>query len=304
MRLGTYAVRTAVVPLPFSGIIATPTISRMICEHILQCFGFPTATPEAIHEIMSQVVVGNLKPFMAVAVTQFILSSGFGGFVFGAPPTARMLLKCACDMILILERSFRYGGKFVSVKQIEDAARYYTKATVKTFGGRDQLLQQRVHEEIDKMIPMSSGKLAWKFSKLRVGVEEIIYKNRFGRSPSADRVELSSSTQVHELGGASLPAELDDGRPPVAVAELEGDLASPSVGGQSEKSIETLSPSVATRSAGSSHGVSSKSTMDSISEGPSELEAPSPFPHRGKSEISFRSRMSSKFSLRKNKTVK
>ena len=48
----------------------------------------------------------------------------FASCALAVPPTARMLFKVACDMILILERSFRYQGKYVSIKQIEDAAIY------------------------------------------------------------------------------------------------------------------------------------------------------------------------------------
>jgi hypothetical protein len=61
MRLGTHAIRTAAVPLPFSGIISTPTVSRLICEHVLQCFGFPKAAPAEIETIMTNVVMGNMK---------------------------------------------------------------------------------------------------------------------------------------------------------------------------------------------------------------------------------------------------
>jgi hypothetical protein len=47
------------------------------------------------------------------------------GCLLAAPPTARMAVKCACDPILILERAFSYGGKYVSEKEIEDAAEHY-----------------------------------------------------------------------------------------------------------------------------------------------------------------------------------
>ncbi|KAF2102894.1 hypothetical protein NA57DRAFT_9245, partial [Rhizodiscina lignyota] len=196
MRLSTHAIRTAMVPLPFSGMIGTPTVSRIICEHVLQCFGFPKAAPEEIEEVMSRVVMGNLKSFMKVTLAQFgavslaavgtaVPTLGIGiivgaiGCVLASPPTARMLFKCSCDMILILERSFRYQGKYVSVKQIEDAAVYYTTATTKTFSGKEVLLQQHVHDEVDRLIPLKKLSVGFRFARLRSGLQDIIYMNRF-----------------------------------------------------------------------------------------------------------------------------
>ncbi|KAI1381013.1 hypothetical protein F4677DRAFT_452602 [Hypoxylon crocopeplum] len=246
MRLGTHAIRTAAVPLPFSGVIGTPTVSRLICEHVLQCFGFPKATPAEIEEIMERVVMGNLKSFMTVSLTQMlavgavtigvaVATAGIGsvigaaGCLIGLPPTARMLLKCACDMILILERSFRYDGKYVSVKQIEDAAKYYATTRVRTFAGKEKRLQQHVHDQIDQLVPLKKFSIGIKFQKLRGGMEEIIYGCRFGKPPEYDgpppgyeemmgipRLELDGNMLASELGSVGL------------VAELEGDPVIPS----------------------------------------------------------------------------
>ncbi|RWA10958.1 hypothetical protein EKO27_g4158 [Xylaria grammica] len=217
MRLGTHAIRTAMVPLPASGLIGTPTVSRILCEHVIQCFGFPKATPEAVEEIMSKVVMKNLKSFMRVSLTQFgsisaiaigaaVPSAGIGiiagviGCILSTPPTARMLLKCACDMILILERSFRYQGKYVSVKQLEDAAAYYTTAMTKKLDGTPILLQENVHDQIDQMVPLKKVGVGFKFGKLRAGLQEIIYMNRYDKdSKPPSRV---SSIQIER------PAEL------------------------------------------------------------------------------------------------
>lgn len=238
MRLGTHAIRTAAVPLPFTGLIGTPTVSRLICEHVLQCFGFPKATPIEVEEIMSSIVMGNLKTFMKVSLTQFAASSaiaigtavptagigvivGAAGCLWSMPPTARMLLKCSLDMILILERSFRYEGKYVSLKQIEDAAKYYTKTTITTFSGKEKLLQLQVHDEIDQLIPLKKVSVCFKFNKLRSDVERIVYNNRFGRPPEYDSLKSTSSLVV---GGSSRPAELPGG---LVISELPGDMSHP-----------------------------------------------------------------------------
>lgn len=77
MRLSKHAVRTAMVPLPFSGMLGTPTVSRIICEHVLQCFGFPRSPPAEVEEIMKSIVMGNLKQFMTVSLTQFAAVAAF-----------------------------------------------------------------------------------------------------------------------------------------------------------------------------------------------------------------------------------
>lgn len=238
MRLGTHAIRTAAVPLPLSGMIGTPTVSRLICEHVLQCFGFPKAAPEEVEQIMRDIVMVHFKKFMTVSLTQFatvgaitlgaaIPTAGIGavaglaGCLIGLPPTARMLLKCSCDMILILERSFRYGGKFVSTKQIEDAARYYAKTTIKSFNGKEKLLQKQVHDEVDELVPLKKVSVGYKFNTLRHGVEEIIYDNRFGTPPDYSSLGSSSSLALARSSGEP-PSELSAG--PVG-SELPGDTS-------------------------------------------------------------------------------
>lgn len=252
MRLGTHAIRTAMVPLPFSGMIGTPTVSRLICEHVLQNFGFPKAAPEEIDEIMSRVVMGNLKSYMKTSLVQFgavsavavgagVPTLGIGtiiggvGCILATPPTARMLFKCACDMILILERSFRYQGRYVSVKQIEDAAVYYTTSTTKTFSGKEVLLQKHVHDEVDRLIPLKKVSIGFRFAKLRSGLQDIVYMNRFDKSvgaplSSVSSIELSmSNPSIPELESKTAAVELDAG--PVnsvpTIPELPGDTKSP-----------------------------------------------------------------------------
>ncbi|KAJ9605010.1 hypothetical protein H2200_010399 [Cladophialophora chaetospira] len=237
MRLGTHAIRTAMVPLPFSSAIGTPTVARILCQNVLQCFGFPKALPEQVEEIMTRVVLGHLKKFMAVTITEFLVvgitTAGLVAGTMGAagavalascalavPPTARMLFKCSCDMILILERSFRYQGKYVSVKQIEDAALYYTTAMTTTFAGKEVLLQKLVHDDVDKLIPLTKFSAGLRFSKLRPGLEDIIYKNRFQKT-ALEKDDIKPG--MSEIGGSAI-SELDGVQSPV---ELPGEKSQP-----------------------------------------------------------------------------
>jgi hypothetical protein len=147
---------------------------------------------------------------------------GLAGSALAVPPTARMLFKCACDMILILERSFRYQGKYVSVKQIEDAAVYYTTAKTTTFAGKEVLLQQHVHDEVDRLIPLHKVSAGTRFSRLKPGLEDIIYKNRFLKT-EPEKTDLSTLPNVPEIGGSEV-AELDS---TATLAELAGTKTQP-----------------------------------------------------------------------------
>lgn len=336
MRLGTHAVRTAMVPLPFSGIIGTPTVSRIICEHVLQCFGFPKALPAEVEEIMSRIVLGNLKQFMSVTITQFFVASGAAiglaiatmgagillgaaGCMIAAPPTARMLFKCSCDMILILERSFRYGGKYVSTKQIEDAAKQYTTITTTTFGGKTKRLQEQVHDEIDKLIPLMQIGLGIRFNKLRSGFEQILYRNRFDRPPEYEEddplsekmaeleasyetpAELSTQSERRaELPGTSAVAELDSA--PVnlpSIPEMEGSAVP--ISATTITATNTLSDASTVLSPSSTSRTSYKSPPSELSASPTVKDKSS-----GKSKSdgsSFFSRMSSSMKIKKTKST-
>lgn len=316
MRLSTHAIRTAMVPLPFSGMIGTPTVSRIICEHVLQCFGFPKAAPEEIDEVMSRVVMGNLKSFMKVTLTQFgavslaavgtaVPTLGIGilvgaiGCVLASPPTARMLFKCSCDMILILERSFRYQGKYVSVKQIEDAAVYYTTATTKTFSGKEVLLQKHIHDEVDRLIPLKKLSVGFRFAKLRSGLQDIIYMNRFGKAVDTP---LSPTVPI-ELDASNIP-ELDTGMPAVELDAHESALSEL----ESPVTALTMSPTVSSKATtadfklrfDSTSPIESTSSFTSIDK---ELEDTwSAKPNKPERKESLFKRSVSKWSLRRPKS--
>ncbi|KAK5073607.1 hypothetical protein LTR64_007255 [Lithohypha guttulata] len=333
MRLGTHAVRTAMVPLPFSGMIGTPTVSRIICEHVLQCFGFPKAMPEEVEDIMSRIVMGNLKQFMSVSMTQFLVVStaaaglavgtmgigailGVAGSFLSTPPTARMLLKCACDMILILERSFRYSGKYVSVRQIEDAAKQYTAITTTTFAGKTKRLQEHVHDEVDRLIPLMKVAIGWRFNKLRTGFEAIIYKNRFDRPPEYEEddslAQRLAELEVSTTEPVELPTDNDNRRAELSgtseVAELEGVQSIPTTGvselpGSISRASSTQTPSqtFSDRSTVLSPSLTPKTSATS----PSELWSASTDIKKSRSDgSSFFSRMSSSMKIKKTKSAK
>ena len=143
-----------------------------------------------------------------------VLTLGVGGVVgclLAAPPTARVILKCACDLILILERAFRYEGKYVTGRQIEDAAKEYVKVAAMVGFKRHQTRQAIVHEEVDKLIPLLRVDLGLRFGRIRTGMEDIIMKSRVGYGMT--NLSIGDSSK-----GVAFPSELSDLNSP---SELE-----------------------------------------------------------------------------------
>jgi hypothetical protein len=191
----------ATSPLVFASTVSTPTISRLLCNNIMRCFGFIDIMAEDVDGIMSKVVWWNLAKFMAQSVSQSILIWGgvatltlftlIGGIplAIGAPllevlPAARMIIKCACDLIIILDRAFSNGGKTATKEEINHASKEYTSKISIDTGSAGCSRKSKVHQEVEELIPIMS----WKFykpmqiSKLQSGVGEIIERNRFGLS--------------------------------------------------------------------------------------------------------------------------
>ena len=210
MRLGRHASRTAMVPLPFSGIIGTPTVAHIMCTNVLQCFGFPNVQSQVVTEIMQRIVFENLSKFAAISAGYFVGVGGvttiatlFGGpagavtaligCLLATPPTARMLLRCGCDVILILERAFSYGGRYVTEKQIESAANHYVSQIVRE-GSNAQTSQMIVHHQVDNLIPLVQFGIpvGVKFGKLRAGMTDIIHWNSCREKDDEGRPKNSS----------------------------------------------------------------------------------------------------------------
>ncbi|MCJ1402217.1 hypothetical protein MMC11_005437 [Xylographa trunciseda] len=228
LGFGRRAVKIAMTPLPLTGAIATPSISRKLCQSVLQCFGFPNVTDRGVSEIMSTLVWGNLRQFMIQSSISFVgggalvlglavATMGPGGLLvtgvvslLAAARTARVVLKCACDVILIMERAFlnakQDARKFVTENEIRSAAEQYVKAKV---NGDTKTLQQQVHTEIDELVKLSRMNVGLKFGKLRVEMEGIIERNRLQK-----RTKQTEVNGMPELeGSAEKEEEIVDTRP-------------------------------------------------------------------------------------------
>ncbi|KAG9949285.1 hypothetical protein KCU85_g4404, partial [Aureobasidium melanogenum] len=205
IRLLRHGIRTSSVAAVtvVGSSISTPTISRILCDNILKCFGFPKIDPATVNNIMNKIIGWNLYGFLAQQIGQSITLGttvavlcifSLGGALplvaalslLEVPTAGRMIVKCACDLILILDRAFKHGGKFVTSQDIELACREYVATTLQ--GGWSK--RRQVHAQVKGLIPMASKKFsAVRISVIKVGIEEIIENNRWGPSEVTSRTD-------------------------------------------------------------------------------------------------------------------
>ncbi|KAG9672069.1 glycoside hydrolase, partial [Aureobasidium melanogenum] len=195
---------------------------QILCDNILKCFGFPKIDPASVNNIMNKIIGWNLYGFLAQQIAQSVtLGTGvavlcifsLGGalpLVAGlslleVPTAGRMIVKCACDLILILDRAFKHGGKFVTSQDIELACQEYVATTVQ--GGWSK--RRQVHAQVKGLIPIVSRKFwnAVRISVIKVGMEEIIENNRWGPSEVTSRTDSALDLVVTRLSSESLRDE-------------------------------------------------------------------------------------------------
>jgi hypothetical protein len=189
------------------------------------------------------------------------------------------------------------------------------------------LLQKHVHAEVDRLVPLSKVTAGIRFSRLRPGLEEIIYKNRFEKRETErhDTMPLSpeiGGSEILELEGSnSSPVELPVRNPQIAELPAEVVPSEGSLGSLSPVSPESdsgrLRASTATDTSvtlttidellsSDEKATMSKTTSDQETpdEGSPSLASEAPL-DRTKSESLFSrgtKKLSSRFSLKKSKT--
>ena len=183
LRLCRHAIRASAAPIPASSLISTPTVSRLICEASLHSFGFPKVQSQEMDKIMRDIVWQNMGKFFYMTLGSMVVFTGIGlglavaagplgaialaaGCLMAMPTTARVVISCACDIILILEHAFNLGSRYVGPAEIEAAARDQKSKT------------QIIHGQVEKLIPLYGISMSLQISKLRVGMLDIINEHR------------------------------------------------------------------------------------------------------------------------------
>ena len=163
---------------PMSGIVVAPTMAWLVCNVALRAFGFGKVNGREFEEIMRELVWSNtdkliLQSLSLVAVHNVALALLGPYFYYILPSvaaktgSARVVIACACDVILILEHAFAINGKRVWPSDIRKSAQEY------------RAKMGAVHDDIRRMIP------TWKhvqyhkgIPQLREDIENIIQTHR------------------------------------------------------------------------------------------------------------------------------
>lgn len=216
--------RTEMKSLIFPTVIGPPTLSKVICETILRCYGLTKAEANQVDAIMEEIVWPNMVKYMAQHITQnmavWTLATGLGaatGLGFGliavlpfleAPAVARVIVKGACDLIIVLDQAFRWGGKELSPDLVRRAATEYRRESVV---GMSVSTRSRVHHDINSMFPIMSKLITRVYrpgyiTKITEGMKKIVESNRMrlDTGKDLDTESLSdalSSTTLAELSG-------------------------------------------------------------------------------------------------------
>lgn len=205
IRLLRTAVKTASIgaPLMLSSSVSTPSFSRLLCGTILRCFGLSRVSDgqnceEDVNYIMDNIVWSNLAAFMAQSISTAIGNAPFIVTMplFEAPAAARMIIRCACDLIIILDRACQIGGKHVTRHQVQEASAEYLKL-IEKIATRDDVdmidahdrpsMRRLVHQQINQMFPIASTlflKIYKKeqIEKIRQRIKEIVADHRMRQS--------------------------------------------------------------------------------------------------------------------------
>lgn len=121
---------------------------------------------------------------------------------------ARMVIKCACDLIVILDKGFRDCGGPPTMQSLKQISKHYARNRIQVANCDGSLTYKSrrtlVHAEVDETFPIHAGlALAVKvhttkqISAIRDGCRDIIYKHRFQEEEdlmhSLSTLSLSSS---------------------------------------------------------------------------------------------------------------
>ncbi|KAH7034861.1 uncharacterized protein B0I36DRAFT_84926 [Microdochium trichocladiopsis] len=223
--------------LIFGATVSTPTISHVLCHNVVKCFGLTDLKSEEIEKLADQVLWSNLGKFLRQNITTTVLlwgtaagltvASGFGGIPFMAgipfaavPPAARMVLKCACDIILILTAIFDNKGKAVMRDDFEHASRSYSTKPAKN----GLSVRTRVHRDVDALIPTWTFKLhqPLKVTTMRTELRRMVRENRFSLEPNMGQSRTIPAPIPEPGNGITDLQALRDWKEAEAASELPG----------------------------------------------------------------------------------
>lgn len=204
--------RTGVSWVPFGATVTRKVFTTQVTKSIMNCFGVPAVSADMAMSALKSNVWSTLGSNVQLALSEafHLLGLTATGFTIGSPiwmvtgglhatyivpTTCRLFLIMACDLTLVLARSFkeitfRARGQ-PNEKDVGVAARHYA---VRGYA-------RHVHRDIRRLIPRMDLKSVYRIDEVQRGIEDLFDRYR-------DKL----------MEGVNLPTELkelsmiDDGR--------------------------------------------------------------------------------------------
>lgn len=226
--------------MAIASMIGTPTISRVLCNHIVfGCYGLPPSYSFEAEGIFSKIVWSNLGRYMGHAWINVFTFPVSATLMTEAPAAARMVIKCACDLIIILDKGFRDCGKALTMQRLKQISEHYMRSKIQVTNRDGRLVyksrRKLVHSEVNDIFPFHRGLALTvqvhtmkRISTIRDGCRSIIHKYRFQKAeelaPSIIRRSLStdSETIIGDDESSVLSfAELDEDKDDIQAYEFQ-----------------------------------------------------------------------------------
>lgn len=172
-RSGAFATS---LPLPLMSVGTQATAGGLICHRFLKVFGYSQVNTDVLFQTIKNAWLGNLEAnalqFVASLATSVLLgpvawTTSAALAAFSVPKTARMLLMCVADVILILERAFWYEPGTVTGESIHNATLWYAGKMA------------AVHADVKNSIRWYSLIKSHQLGLIKADLEVIIQKHRF-----------------------------------------------------------------------------------------------------------------------------
>lgn len=219
-------------------------MSRVLCDQIVfGCYGLPRARSIETEMFLSQIVWSNLGPYLGMTFASLVLGAGAATLLLDAPAAARMVIKCACDLIIIMDRASRDNIEDINMtlEKVKRSAHTYlkTRVSVDQAKGIHKRRQQLVHQAVNEQFPIFSGLIvkihsSHTISEIRSGCMDIISRYRLaGRrselgsrpdlnrmSTSAASLGVSDSSIFSETTTVFEPEELEEDREDIVKLEM------------------------------------------------------------------------------------
>lgn len=151
--------------------------------------GLPVPYSLEAEGIFSKIVWSNFIRYMSHSWATICVFPLGTTLMMEAPAAARIVIKCACDLIIILDKGFRDCGKALTMQRLKQISEHYARNKIQVTN-RDGLVYKSrrsvVHSEVNEIFPIHSGLALTvkvhtmkRISAIRDGCRDIIYKYRF-----------------------------------------------------------------------------------------------------------------------------